>query len=76
MAIEIGAMITAISQRDIAYMGGEPPVLQHIYIRDVTLQVVGLPPQVPPVVFTVAVNDATQWDQLQVGKTVTVSLIP
>lgn len=78
MSIDIGAQIMAIVQRSIIYQDTtdpQNPVTKTMYLRDVTMQIVGLPAAVqPPPTFVVAVNDATQWDQLQVGKTVTVKI--
>jgi hypothetical protein len=77
MSIDIGATITAIIQRSVVYMDGEPPTQQTLHIRDVTMQIVGMPAAVNPApVFSLAVTDATQWNQLQVGATVTVSIYP
>lgn len=86
MAIEIGAQIIGIAQRTVSYMvqgppTGTPPVsppptTEIMYFRDVTFQIVGLPTGAPAVPFTIAVNDATQWDQLQVGKTCTIAIYP
>jgi hypothetical protein len=74
MAIEIGAQIIGIAQRSVRYQDQGAPTT--LYIRDVTFQVVGMPEEVAPPVFAIAVTDATQWDQLQVGATVTVSITP
>jgi hypothetical protein len=87
MAIEIGAKITGIVQREVVYMeqgapAGNPltipaPVTQTLYIRDVAFEIVGMPAAVQPVPrFVVAVTDATQWDTLQVGQTCTVVIHP
>jgi len=76
MAIEIGAQIIGIVQRSVMYMDNAvPPVTQTLYVRDVTFKTVGMPAGQEPV-FQIAVTDATQWDLLQVGKTVTVSIFP
>lgn len=76
MAIELGAQIRGITQRDVTYMTGDPPAPQTLYVRDVLFALVGTPPEVAAPVFTIAVTDATQWDQLHVGATVTVSITP
>lgn len=75
MSIDIGAKIVGIHERSISYVAGEPPVPQTLYIRDVTLEMIGSP-ITPAPVFTMAVTDAAQWGQLQVGSVVTVSIIP
>lgn len=87
MAIEIGATITAIVQRRVQYMEqgpptGDPPVvpppvIQTLYIRDVSFEMVGMPAAVQPIPsFVVAVTDATQWDTLRVGQTCTIVIHP
>lgn len=78
MSIDIGAQIMGIQQRSVVYMDNtnpQAPTTQTLYIRDVSMQIVGMPAAVQPVPsFTLAVTDATQWNQLQVGQTVTVSI--
>lgn len=76
MSIDIGAQITGIVQRTVNYLDPATQAASVMYFRDVTFSVVGLPAGAPPCVFTVAVNDATQWDQLQVGETCTIAIYP
>jgi len=87
MAIEIGAQIKGIVERKVQYMeqgppAGDPPVVpppvvQTLYIRDVSFEIVGMPAAVQPVPsFVIAVTDATQWDQLAVGQTCTIAIYP
>lgn len=78
MAIEVGAQIVGIVQRTVTYMdpNAVPPATEVQYFRDVAFTMVGLPAGTPPVNFTIAVNDATQWDQLQVGQTCTIAIYP
>lgn len=71
--IDIGAVIKGITERKLVYSDGAQQ--QTLFIRDVALENVGMPPQVLPVpTFTLAVTDATQWAALQVGATVTVRI--
>lgn len=69
MSIDIGGQVIAIVARTV--MSGEPP--QPLYVRDVTFQMVGTPMANPPT-FTLAVTDATKWDEIKVGQTYTVSI--
>lgn len=75
MSIAVGAAITGIVSRTVQYMEGGT-VIKNLYFRDVTFAMVGLPEGVPPVSFMIAVNDATQWDTLQVGQTCTITITP
>jgi hypothetical protein len=77
MAIEIGAQITGIVQREVVYSAGDPPAAQTLFVRDVAFKIVGMPPEVFPVpTFMIAVTDAGQWDTLQVGQTCTITITP
>lgn len=71
MSIDIGGRIIAIVQRTVMF--GDPP--QPLYVRDVTFEIVGTPMTAPPT-FTVAVTDATQWNQLKVDDTCTIAIHP
>lgn len=74
MAIEIGAAIRSIAQRNVAYLdNGEPATL---YVRDVVFEIVGIPPAAGAQAFMISVMDATQWNTLQVGQTCTITITP
>jgi len=75
MTIEIGASIKGIIQRDVNYVDAASQS-QVMHFRDVTFEIVGLPAGAPAIPFTISVNDATQWDTLQVGQTCTITITP
>lgn len=72
MAIEVGATIRSIAQRNVQYLDNGVPAT--LYVRDVVFELVGIPAAAGAQAFMISIMDATQWDTLQVGQTKTISI--